>query len=116
MFRGLCVYSVHLEKKIKTKQKQIHKKHNLFFHPFYLYSFLCDIILKCNDRDIFIIEKGIIDIPTVTSLPLRLHYILMLHFLLSFKFCADFVLFFYNNKQIRLIFNTASVIYCCREK
>lgn len=61
-----------------------------------------------------------LDFSSSNGVPRTFNYILTLHFVLSFKFCADFffVLFFFtrtrNSKTF--IFSTASVNCCCRKK
>lgn len=58
-----------------------------------------------------------LDFSSSNGVPLTFKYILTLHFVLSFKFCADFFFFFTRTRNSKtFIFSTASVICCCRKK
>lgn len=108
---SLCVYSIHLYKRQRKWKKTVF---------IFLYSFrICNTILKWSIIEMFSLLKKVYRFP-IAKFPFTWPDYLFV-FVLSFKFCADFLFFSFftrrcGSKEKSFIFNTASVICCCRKE
>lgn len=87
---SLCVYSIHLYKRQRRWKKTV--------FIFLKYSFrICNTILKWSINEMFSLLKKVYRFPIVKFTFTWPGYLFV--FVLSFKFCADFLFFFFYEKM-----------------